>query len=74
MTVEDRNVAYKLLAAILNMSNIRLEKSGKDDNLSVTNLTEEYLNNAAALLNLNPLDLKQSLLMRTINVAGTEIT
>lgn len=74
MTMEARCVIYKLLAAVLNIGNIQiLEETDKNGDLSVSDGSKKYLDNVATLLNLETSEFENSLLKRTINVAGTEI-
>lgn len=73
MTMEARCAIYRLLAAILNIGNIKIDETGKNGDLCVSDGSKKYLDNVAVLLNQESSELTNSLLTRVINVAGTKI-
>lgn len=74
MSTEARYIVYKLLSAILNISNIQIEESDNNGELYVSNVSKKCLNNVASSLDVTSLELEKSLLTRAITVAGTAIT
>lgn len=72
--MQARCVVYKVLAAILNISNIQIKEADKNGDLCVSDVSKKSLEDTAALLNISSEELANYLLTRAISVAGTTIT
>lgn len=68
ITKEARNMVYMHLAMILNLGNIHFSETDVSDanDLCISDVSMKYLDNVAGLSNINSLELKQTLLTRTI--------
>lgn len=74
ISAEKKNRIYSVLAAILNLGNIKFEKcDSNDDKCFVPHESQAILNNVAVLLGMNKIDLEDVLTNRTISVLNSEI-
>lgn len=71
---DKKNTIYKFLAAILHLGNLEFEVEGLDEGTHIVKTTENHLEIAANLLNLEAHELKNHLLCHAIQVGGSEIT
>lgn len=67
----EKNAIYKLLAAILHLGNIQFEAT--DSGAQVIESTEEHVTIASKLMDIFPDKLKEAILFRSIDVAGSII-
>lgn len=63
---------YKILAAILHIGNIHFEEESATGKLGISNHTKIHLDYACQLLNVAPKVLETSLLMRDIDIKGSD--
>lgn len=71
-TMDSINAIFKTLSSILNLGNIQFDAIS-DNACSIDNTTHSFLSNAAAMLNVDVLELECILTGRMINVADQQI-
>ncbi|XP_055308313.1 myosin heavy chain 95F-like [Sitodiplosis mosellana] len=72
-TMNDKKNIYSVLSAILNLGNVEYEKISSDESCSIKIESRKYLCSAAALLNINEVELEEVLTSHTREVCGQRI-
>lgn len=72
ITQENRLVAYRLVAGILNLGNVEFKNFGFNE-CHITDCSRETMSRAADLLSINQNDLETSLTNRSIIVMGSKV-
>lgn len=72
LSQKERMDIYKILAAILHIGNVNFEESSTTEKLQISDHTRIHLEFASKLLNVVPNMLETSLLMRDIEIKGSD--
>lgn len=74
ISAEKKILLYSVLAAILNVGNIKFDTcASNDEQCSIPDESQEILNNVALLLGVNKAELEDALTTRTMEVLNSQI-